>query len=128
MNEAIITGLFSLVGALIGAFVSLFIYSKTMKKNIQLEIQKISFQKEADLSIRLFDKQEAYMAELNVVDVHPKRVKKANGFSCLYFRNWYARLAQSANRLWHLAVFWLDGEDCSQACISIPSRFMKLRF
>jgi len=64
MNEAIITGLFSLVGALIGAFVSLIIYSKTMKKNIQLEIQKISLQKEADLSIRLFDKQEAYMAEL----------------------------------------------------------------
>jgi len=45
MNEAIIAGLFSLVGVLIGTFVSLIIYSKTMKKNIQLEIQKISFQK-----------------------------------------------------------------------------------
>jgi len=67
MLEIIIGGVFSLVGALIGAFVSLFIYSKTMRKNIQLEVDKIKFQMDADLSVRLFDKKEAYLAELLTV-------------------------------------------------------------
>lgn len=64
MTEIIASGMFSLVGALIGAFVSLLIYSKTMKKSLQLEVDKIRLQMDAELSIRLFDKKEAYLAEL----------------------------------------------------------------
>lgn len=64
MEEAIITGLFSLCGAVIGAVVSIVIYSRSMKKTIALEIQKINVQRDAELSIRLLDKQEAYLAEL----------------------------------------------------------------
>jgi len=53
-----------LSGAIIGAVVSIFIYNKSIKKNLQLEIEKINLQKEAELSIRLFDKKEIYFAEL----------------------------------------------------------------
>ncbi|MCL2261923.1 MAG: hypothetical protein FWC08_01725 [Defluviitaleaceae bacterium] len=66
MPDVIINGLFSLLGALLGAGTSIFILSRTMKKNLQLEINKIKMQKEAALSIRLLDKKEAYLAELLV--------------------------------------------------------------
>ncbi|MCL2546168.1 MAG: hypothetical protein FWE06_03090 [Oscillospiraceae bacterium] len=67
MPDVVITGLFSLFGAILGAVTSIFVLSRTMKKSLQLEIQKINLQKESELSIRLLDKKEAYFAELLVV-------------------------------------------------------------
>lgn len=64
MNDALISGLFSLLGAIIGGFTSVLIYSKTMKKTLLLEIEKIKMQKESELSVRLLDKKEAFYFEL----------------------------------------------------------------
>lgn len=45
MSDAVISGLFSLLGAILGAGVSILIYSKSMKKSLQHEIQKINYSK-----------------------------------------------------------------------------------
>jgi len=67
LPDVVITGLFSLLGAIIGAGTSIFILSRTMKKNLQHEIRKIELQTKAELSVRLLDKEDAYIAELLVV-------------------------------------------------------------
>jgi len=56
LPDVVISGLFSLLGAVIGAGTSIFILSRTMKKNLQHEIRKIELQTKAELSVRLLDK------------------------------------------------------------------------
>jgi len=64
MNDAIVNGLFALSGAIIGAVVPVFISSRSMKKTLQNEMQRINLQKEADRAERLETKEELYFEEL----------------------------------------------------------------
>ena len=67
LPDVVLNGIFSLLGAIIGAGTSVYIFSLTMKKDLQHEIKKIELQTKSELSVRLLDKEDAYIAELLVV-------------------------------------------------------------